>query len=150
MKKNCFVLMISLLCLIALQADAQIQWDSSKFMRLSEIAPGMKGEGYTVFSGTTVEKFNFEVVSIEYNFYPNWHVIWVKGSGENFEKTGVAGGMSGSPMYIDGRLVGAISLGYFNQREHANLMGVTPIELMIEVTQRGMLPNLSYRGGDAL
>ena len=100
----------------------------------------MKGEGYTVFSGTTVEKFNFEVISIEYNFYPNWHVIWVKGSGENFEKTGVAGGMSGSPMYVNGRLIGAISLGYFNQREHANLMGVTPIELMIEVTQRGCNP----------
>ena len=80
-------------------------------------------DGYTVFSGTTVEKFGFEVISIEYNFYPNWHVIWVKGSGENFEKTGVAGGMSGSPMYINGRLIGAISLGYFNQREHANLMG---------------------------
>ena len=147
MKKSCFVLMISLLCLIALQVGAEIKWDSSKFMPLSEIAPGMKGDGYTVFSGTTVEKFGFEVVSIEYNFYPNWHVIWVKGSGENFEKTGVAGGMSGSPMYINGRLIGAISLGYFYQREHANLMGVTPIELMIEVTQRGMQPNLSYRGG---
>ena len=147
MKKSCFVLMISFLCLIGLQAGAEIKWDSSKFMQLSEVAPGMKGEGYTVFSGTTVEKFNFEVISIEYNFYPNWHVIWVKGSGENFEKTGVAGGMSGSPMYINGRLVGAISLGYFNQREHANLMGVTPIELMVEVTQRKMQPNLSYRGG---
>ena len=147
MKKSCFVLVISLFCLIALQASAEIKWDSSKFMPLAEIASGMKGEGYTVFSGTTVEKFGFEVVSIEYNFYPNWHVIWVKGSGENFEKTGVAGGMSGSPMYINGRLIGAISLGYFNQREHANLMGVTPIELMIEVTQRGMQPNLSYRGG---
>ena len=147
MKKSCFVLIISLLCLVVLQADAQVKWDSSKFMRLSEVAPGMKGEGYTVFSGTTVEKFNFEVVSIEYNFYPNWHVIWVKGSGENFEKTGVAGGMSGSPMYINGRLIGAISLGYFYQREHANLMGVTPIELMVEVTKRGMQPNLSYRGG---
>ena len=147
MKKSCFVLIISLLCLIALQAGAQIKWDSSKFMPLAEITLGMKGEGYTVFSGTTVEKFNFEVISIEYNFFPNWHVIWVKGSGENFEKTGVAGGMSGSPMYINGRLIGAISLGYFNQREHANLMGVTPIELMVEVTQRGMQPNLSYRGG---
>ena len=147
MKKSCFVLLISFLCLIAVQAGAEIKWDSSKFMPLSEIAPGMKGEGYTVFSGTTVEKFNFEVVSIEYNFFPNWDVIWVKGSGENFEKTGVAGGMSGSPMYINGRLIGAISLGYFYQREHANLMGVTPIELMIEVTQRGMQPNLSYRGG---
>ena len=147
MKKSRFILMISLLCLAAFQASAQIKWDASKFMRLSEIVPGVKGEGYTVFSGTTVEKFNFEVVSIEYNFYPNWHVIWVKGSGKNFEKTGVAGGMSGSPMYIDGRLIGAISLGYFYQREHANLMGVTPIELMIDVTQRGMQPNLSYRGG---
>ena len=147
MKRSCFVLIIGLLCLIALQASAEIKWDSSKFMPLAEIAPGVKGEGYTVFSGTTVEKFNFEVVSIEYNFYPNWHVIWVKGSGENFEKTGVAGGMSGSPMYINGRLIGAISLGYFFQREHANLMGVTPIELMIEVTQRRMQPNLSYRGG---
>ena len=147
MKRSCFVLIIGLLCLIALQASAEIKWDSSKFMLLAEIAPGVKGEGYTVFSGTTVEKFNFEVVSIEYNFYPNWHVIWVKGSGENFEKTGVAGGMSGSPMYINGRLIGAISLGYFFQREHANLMGVTPIELMIEVTQRRMQPNLSYRGG---
>ena len=147
MKKNCFVLIISLLCLIVLQAGAQIKWDSSKFMPLAEISPGMTGEGYTVFSGTTVEKFNFEIVSIEYNFYPNWDVIWVKGSGENFEKTGVAGGMSGSPMYINGRLIGAISLGYLYQREHANLMGITPIELMIEVTQRGMQPNLSYRGG---
>ena len=147
MKRSCFVLTISFLCLIALQASGEIKWDSSKFMPLSEVAPGMKGEGYTVFSGTTVEKFSFEVVSIEYNFYPNWDVIWVKGSGENFEKTGVAGGMSGSPMYINGRLIGAISLGYLYQREHANLMGITPIELMIEVTQRGMQPNLSYRGG---
>ena len=147
MKRSCFVLIISLLCLIVLQASAEVKWDSSKFMPLAELAPGMKGEGYTVFSGTTVEKFSFEVISIEYNFYPNWHVVWVKGSGENFEKTGIAGGMSGSPMYINGRLIGAISLGYFNQREHANLMGVTPIELMIEVTQRGMQPNLSYQGG---
>lgn len=139
--------MISLLCLIALQVGAEIKWDSSKFMPLAEIAPGMKGEGYTVFSGTTVEKFNFEVISVEPNFYPNWDVIWVKGSGENFEKTGVAGGMSGSPMYINGRLIGAISLGYYYQREHANLMGVTPIELMVEVTQQKMQPNLSYRGG---
>ena len=147
MKKSCFILIISLLCLIVLQASAEVKWDSSKFMPLAEIAPGMEGEGYTVFSGTTVEKFGFKVISIEYNFYPNWHVIWVKGSGENFEKTGVAGGMSGSPMYINGRLIGAISLGYFYQREHANLMGVTPIDLMVEVTQRGMQPNLSYRGG---
>ncbi len=134
-------------CLMTLEANGQIKWDPAKFMPLSEVKPGMTGEAYTVFSGTTVEKFNFEVVSIEYNFAPQWHVIWVKGSGENYERTGAAGGMSGSPGYINGRLMGALSLGYFNQREYANIVGFTPIESMIDVTHRGMTPKLSYRGG---
>lgn len=107
----------------------------------------MMGEAFTVFSGITVEKFNFEVVSIEYNFAPQWDVIWVKGIGENFERTGPAGGMSGSPGFIDGRLMGALSLGYFNQRESSTIVGFTPIESMIDVTHRGMAPKLSYRGG---
>lgn len=106
----------------------------------------MTGKGYTVFSGITVEEFEYEVVSIEYDSYPAWHVVWCKGLSDNFKRTGVAGGMSGSPMYLDGRLMGALSLGYYNQREHANLFGVTPIELMVKVAQRGMEPNLSYQG----
>ena len=146
MKKAWFFGVI-VLCLITFQANGQIKWDPAKFMPLSEIELGMKGEAYTVFSGTTVEKFNFEVMSIEYNFSPQWHVIWVKGSGANFERTGGAGGMSGSPGYINGRLIGALSLAYFNQREHANIVGFTPIESMIDITRRGMKPNLSYRGG---
>ncbi|MBI1922853.1 hypothetical protein HYR99_01245 [Candidatus Poribacteria bacterium] len=146
MKKACFLITISIFCWVGLQVSAGIKWDPAKFMPLSEIKPGMKGEAYTVFSGTTVEKFEFEVVSIEYNFAPQWHVIWVKGSGKNLEATGVAGGMSGSPGYINGRLIGALSLGASFQRESSNIFGFTPIELMIEVTQRGMQPNLSYRG----
>ena len=130
-----------------MHAAAEIKWDANKFMPLSEIKPGMKGEAYTVFSGTTVESFPFEVVTIEYNFSPQWHVIWVEASGERFENTGVAGGMSGSPGYINGRLIGALSLGYFYQREYSNLVGFTPIESMIAVTQRGMRPNISYSGG---
>ena len=70
----------------------------------------------------------------------------MEGLSDNFKRTGVAGGMSGSPIYIDGRLMGAISLGYFNQREHSNGFGVTPFELMVKVAQRGMEPNLSYQG----
>lgn len=125
---------------------SQIEWDAEKFMPLSEVKPGMKGKGYTVFSGTTVEEFECEVVSVEHNFIPGWHVVWMKGLSDNFKRTGVAGGMSGSPIYIDGRLMGALSLGYFNQREHANGFGVTPFELMLKVAQRGMKPNLSYEG----
>ena len=133
-------------CLAVPHGYSQIEWDAEKFMPLSEVKKGMKGKGYTVFSGITVEEFEFEVVSIEYNAIPEWHVVWVEGLSDNFKYTGVAGGMSGSPMYIDGRLMGAISLGYFNQRERSNLCGVTPFELMVKVAQRGMQPNLSYEG----
>ena len=133
-------------CLVACHSYAQIEWDTEKFMPLSEVKRGMKGKGYTVFSGTTVEEFECEVVSVEYNFIPGWHVVWMEGLSDNFKRTGVAGGMSGSPVYIDGRLIGAISLGFFNQREHSNIFGVTPFELMLKVAQRGMEPNLSYEG----
>ena len=133
-------------CLAALHANAQIKWDAKEFMPLSEVKPGMKGKGYTVFFGTTVEEFDLEVVSIEYNYSPGWHVVWVKGTSENFKRTGGAGGMSGSPIYINGRLMGALSLAAWDQREHANIVGITPIELMMKVAERGMKPNLIYAG----
>ena len=128
--------------------EAQIAWDPEKFMPLEEIKPSMQGKCYTVFSGTTVEPFDFEVISIEYNYTPTWHVIWIKGLSENFKQTGGAGGMSGSPCYIDGRLIGAFSLAFWNQREHANIGGVTPIQMMVEVTHRGMTPNPDYAGNN--
>lgn len=144
--KKVWICALIVFCLAAYHSHAQIKWDAEKFMPLSEVKPGMKGKGYTVFSGITVEEFDFEVVSVEYNYFPGWHVVWCKGLSDNFKVTGVAGGMSGSPIYIDGRLIGALSLGFFNQREHANLFGVTPIQAMVKVAARGMEPNLSYQG----
>ena len=148
--KKAWVCALIVFCLTTYYSHAQIKWDAEKFMPLSEVKPGMNGKGYTVFSGITVEEFDFKVVSIEYDYYPGWHVVWCKGLSDNFKRTGVAGGMSGSPIYINGRLMGALSLGYYNQREHANLFGVTPIELMVKVAQRGMEPNLSYQRRAAL
>ncbi len=144
--KKVLLCVLVLFCVSILHANAQIKWDAEKFMPLDQVKIGMKGKGYTVFFGTTVEEFDFEVVSVEYNFSPGWHVVWCKGTSDNFKRTGVAGGMSGSPIYIDGRLMGALSLGSFNQREHANLFGVTPIEQMVKVAGRGMKPNLTYAG----
>ncbi|MYB02312.1 hypothetical protein F4X90_21945, partial [Candidatus Poribacteria bacterium] len=144
--KKVWLCALVVFCLAVYHSHAQIQWDAEKFMPLSDVKQGMTGKGYTVFSGIEVEEFDFEVVSVEYNYFPGWHVVWCKGLSDNFKRTGVAGGMSGSPIYIDGRLIGALSLGHFNQREHANLFGVTPIESMIKVAQRGMEPNLSYQG----
>ena len=144
--KKALLCALVVFCLVACHSYAQIEWDAEKFMPLSEVKRSMKGKGYTVFSGTTVEEFECEVVSVEYNFVPGWHVIWMEGLSDNFKRTGVAGGMSGSPVYIDGRLIGAVSLGFFNQREYSNIFGVTPFELMVKVAQRGMEPNLSYEG----
>lgn len=142
--KKILLCVFTVFCLIALNANAQIEWDADEFMPLSEVKIGMEGKGYTVFSGTDAEEFTYEVVSIEYNSSPGWHVVWAEGTSENFKRTGVAGGMSGSPVYIDGRLMGAISLGYFNQREHSNNFGITPFEQMVNVVERGMKPNLLY------
>lgn len=144
--KKALLCMLIVFCLAVPHSYSQIQWDAEKFMPLSEVKPGMKAKGYTVFSGTTVEEFECQVVSIEYNFYPGWHVVWVEGLSDNFKYTGVAGGMSGSPLYIDGRLMGALALGYFNQRERSNIFGVTAFESMVKVAERGMNPNLNYEG----
>ena len=144
--RKTFLLFFITFCFTLCQAHAQIKWDAAKFMPLSEVKPGMKGKGYTVFSGTTVEAFDFEVVSVYYDRFPGLHIVWAKGLSDNFKKTGSAGGMSGSPMYINGRLMGALSRSYRNQREHANLFGITPIEFMVKVTEFGMEPNLSYQG----
>lgn len=144
--KRVYLFACVVFCFTVYHAQAQIAWDAEKFMPLSEVKPGMKGKGYTVFSGTKVEAFDFEVVSIYYDRFPGLHIVWAKGLSDNFKKTGSAGGMSGSPTYINGRLMGALSRSYRNQREHANLFGITPIEFMVKVTEYGMQPNLSYHG----
>ncbi len=144
--KKVATLFLLLLCFTAYQVDAQIQWDAARFMPLDEVEPGMRGTGYTVFSGTTVEPFDFEVVSIQYNRYPRQHIIWAKGLSENFTYTGSAGGMSGSPVYIDGRLAGALARSHRDQRRYANIFGITPIASMIAVTERTLKPNPEFRG----
>ena len=144
--KRVYLFACVVFCFTVYHVQAQIAWDAEKFMPLSEVKPGMKGKGYTVFSGTEVEAFDFEVVSIYYNRFPGLHIVWAKGISDNFKRTGSAGGMSGSPTYINGRLMGALSRSYRNQREHANLFGITPIEFMVKVPGYGMQPNLSYHG----
>jgi hypothetical protein len=95
---------------------------------LNEIKPGMAGVGYTIFSGDQIEKFDLEVLGVLPNLMgPRQSIILVQLKGPHVEHTGVAAGMSGSPIYIDGRLAGALSLrfGQFNKEP---LGGVTPIQ----------------------
>ena len=101
-------------------------------MSVSQIQPGMRGTGKTVFAGTGIEEFAFEVLDIMPNFHAKRDLILVKLIGAKVEHTGVVAGMSGSPMYIDGKLVGALSyrFGLFAKEPIA---GITPIDQMFEI-----------------
>jgi hypothetical protein len=69
-------------------------------MRVSEVKPGMKGYGLTVFHGTQIDRFNVEVVSILKNFNPSTRRLLIKFWGQNLERIGPIAGMSGSPIYL--------------------------------------------------
>ncbi|MBI3949635.1 MAG: hypothetical protein HY314_04175 [Acidobacteria bacterium] len=104
---------------------------SVPIMPLSEVKPGMRGTIKTVFRGSQIEEFGFEVLGILDNVLgPKQNIILVRLIGEKPEFTGVVAGMSGSPAYIDSRLVGALSLriGVFAKEPIA---GITPIESML-------------------
>ncbi len=105
--------------------------DAKRHIGLDEIKPGMQAYCLTVFSGTEVEKFEFEVVSVIHNFEPDRDAILVKGIDERFIHAGVVAGCSGSPIYIDGRIAGALAFGWSFSKDP--LYGVTPIKEMLEV-----------------
>src|SRR5262245_4651293 len=106
-----------------------------KIMPLSEVKPGMHGVALTVFQGTKPEEMGVEVLGIMRNMMgPKSNVILVRLQGAKAEYTGVVAGMSGSPVYIDGKLVGALALriGQFSKEP---IGGVTPIEEMLEINE---------------
>ncbi len=95
---------------------------------IDEIKAGQKGYGLTVFSGVEPERFEVEVLGVMRNVNPGSSFILVKLIGPEVEKTGVAAGMSGSPVYLDGRLAGAVAFGWPFAEDAVG--GVTPIAAM--------------------
>lgn len=99
-------------------------------MPVSEIRAGMKGYGRTVFQGGRIERFEFEVLGVQKNAAPGRSRIMVKASGGPLAETGILAGMSGSPCYIEGRLIGALSTGIAFEKEPIG--GITPIAEMLD------------------
>src|SRR6185436_4486465 len=101
-------------------------------MPVSEIRTGMTGVGRTVFTGTRVEEFKVHILGVIENVMgPQRNLILARLEGGPLANTGVIAGMSGSPVYVDGRLIGAVSyaLGSFSKEPIA---GITPIEEMTD------------------
>jgi len=128
---SCKQILLAVLA-VCLFAPALLAADPDIFP-LSQVQPGMKGEAYTIFAGDQIEKFDLVVIGVMPNFLaPKESIILVQLLGPKVEHTGVVAGMSGSPVYIDGKLAGALSLklGVFSKEP---LAGVTPIENILSL-----------------
>jgi hypothetical protein len=127
--------LVILLLAVAALAQQPEERLSVPIMPLSEIKVGMTGEAYTVFQGTRPEKMGVEVLGILRNMAgPGGDVILVRLKGAKPEYTGVVAGMSGSPVYIGGKLIGALAyrIGEFSKEP---IGGVTPIASMLEISE---------------
>jgi hypothetical protein len=135
--------MKSCLAVVALVV-LQIGWSASaaeltppkagkpEILPLKDVKPGMHAIAWTVFSGMTPEPVPVEIIGVWKNAMgPRQHVIMAKMGGKA-ERTGVAGGMSGSPVYVDGKLIGAVALR-LSQFSPDAICGITPIESMLEI-----------------
>jgi hypothetical protein len=135
------LLLSALLSLTLLSSVVQAQTNKPvETIPVSEIHAGMHGVAYTVFQGTKPESMGVEVLGILKNANgPKGDIILVRLSGEKAEYTGVVAGMSGSPVYLNGKLAGALAfrIGEFSKEPIA---GVTPIAEMLEINAMDRSP----------
>jgi hypothetical protein len=101
---------------------------------VSELRPGMKGYGLTVFRGTDPERFDVEVIGTVHNFRPHQDLILIKTSHPRLDVAKVVKGMSGSPVFVGDKMIGAYAYGW--QFGAEPIAGVTPIESMLDELSR--------------
>ena len=113
---------------------ARPQSGPAAILKLDQVKPGMKATAWTVFSGTEAEPVPVEIIGVMKNAWGPGQDIILGKMGGKAERTSVAAGMSGSPVYFDGKLLGAVSLrvGAFSPDA---ICGITPIELMLEIQE---------------
>ena len=125
-RNSCLFLAIALMTLAATA-------EAAERMPLSQVEKGMKGYGLTVFEGTTVEKFDVEILGVLHNIGPNQNLILAKVDHPVVARAGVIAGMSGSPIFIDGKVVGALAYAWQFAKEP--VAGITPIEEMLKLSR---------------
>jgi len=124
------VLLAASLMLVSAAAFA-----SDAIMPLSQVHKGMKGYGVTVFEGTKLERFDVEIVGVMTNIAPDQDMIIARVANPVTDRAGIIAGMSGSPVYIDGKVIGALAYGWQFAKE--SICGITPIDEMLKLASRG-------------
>ena len=140
MRRNAVVLFVLFLALgvtgFAQQKSPEAGARKTDFYPLEDIRPGQKGVARTVFSGSEPQEFGVEVLGVLPGFpAPRQSVIIARLSGAQVDRTSVFAGMSGSPVYIDGRLVGAVAYAFPFAKEP--IAGITPYKQMVDNFERG-------------
>jgi len=132
LRNFCFSLVLAgSLCAAGTPAAIKDIWDPAKYIGIDEIKPGMEAYCLTEYGAAGVEKFALDVISVVPNINPGRDTILVKGTDERFIRTGPVWGCSGSPVYINGRLAGALATAWTYSKDP--LYGVTPIGEMLSV-----------------
>ena len=110
------------------------------FFRIEDLRPGMKGIGKTCFQGVDPEDFEVEILGVLRGISPGADAVLARFSGDRLDKVGVFEGMSGSPVFIDGKILGAVAYSYAYSKEAIG--GITPITQMVaEVEEPEALPS---------
>jgi hypothetical protein len=107
--------------------------EEEKYIATDKIVPGMKGYGITVFEGTERERFEVEVLGVLKNVWPKGDIILVRAEHPTLSRTNIISGMSGSPVYIEGKLAGALAFSWYFAKEP--IAGVTPIHEMLKIAE---------------
>ncbi len=115
-----------------------------EFFPLKDVHAGLHGIGKTVFQGDQIEEFQVEILGVLENFGPKQPIVLARLSGGPLAETGILQGMSGSPVYIGGKLLGAVALGFPFSKEP--ICGIQPIEGMLSGATTGPLPGQSGFG----
>jgi len=138
--RNLTIMLCAFILICLGSAAFALEMDLDKFMPVDEIKPGMRGIGKTgmrgigktVFEGTRIEEFQVEILSVDKNGNgPKSDIIWALCSGDPLDETGILRGMSGSPIYINGRLIGAVAYAFSFIKKP--IAGVTPIVDMLGI-----------------
>ena len=129
-KKKIFLILFSLTFNLSLLAQSLPLYppDNPEVIPMRKIHEGMEGVGYTVIHGTNVEPFKVKVLSVLRKMWNGSDAILIELEGLNLEHSGTVAGMSGSPIYFDGKIAGALAFGWNYAKDP--IAGVTPIEEM--------------------
>jgi hypothetical protein len=131
-------LSLALAVLVFIMISLLWTFAKTEFFNIEEVRPGMRGIGKTCYQGTNPEEFQVEVLGVLHGVNPGASAILARLSGGSLDKTGVFEGMSGSPVFIDGKLLGAVAFSYPYAKEA--ICGITPINQMVSAFEEQSVP----------